>query len=459
MIVRLNSRGKGLASGPINYLLGKDRNRPHASVLSGDVDLTSELINGLEFKRRYTSGCLSFKEENLSEALKKELMQSFEEAIFCGLSNTEYDVCWIEHLDKGRLELNFLIPNVHLPTGRRLQPYWDRADRKRINAWQQWQNAKHNFHDPNDPANKRALTYSRNLPQDRKEIVETITNHLLQLTSSGAINDRNDIVTHLKNAGFEIARETKQSISIACPQGGKNIRLKGEIYERHFKVNENTGKQHERVTQQYSGNRKERAAQFRSEYQKFHEYKSGYNQRKYKIPSNENVKGVQPKPQENPNADKQASNPDQHDLFQRHSRRDGNSDGASRASPRSKPDHHRASDRGEMDIVPRNSQQQTLPREGLIHGARGSIIERVRRTIHAIRERRKGVSSWFKELGNNAQKLSDYVQNHIPRKPSLKIGSHRIAELDIKINQRLVALNKQKQQPYSNRQNPRPPMG
>ncbi|RXY49168.1 nuclease, partial [Klebsiella pneumoniae] len=42
----------------------------------------------------------------------------------------------MEHQDKGRLELNFVIPHMELQSGKRLQPYYDRADRPRINAWQ-----------------------------------------------------------------------------------------------------------------------------------------------------------------------------------------------------------------------------------------------------------------------------------------------------------------------------------
>ncbi|MGS6329577.1 plasmid mobilization relaxase MbeA, partial [Enterobacter hormaechei] len=35
---------------------------------------------------------------------------------------------------KGRLELNFLMPNTELLTGRRLQPYYDRADGPRLHC-------------------------------------------------------------------------------------------------------------------------------------------------------------------------------------------------------------------------------------------------------------------------------------------------------------------------------------
>ncbi len=63
-------------------------------------------------------------------------MASFERVLMPGLDKDQYSVLWVEHQDKGRLELNFLIPNTELLTGKRLQPYYDRADRPRINAWQ-----------------------------------------------------------------------------------------------------------------------------------------------------------------------------------------------------------------------------------------------------------------------------------------------------------------------------------
>ena len=49
------------------------------------------------------------------------------------MDQSQYRVLWIEHQDKlneetgeRRLELNFLIPNVEILTGQRLQPYYDK---------------------------------------------------------------------------------------------------------------------------------------------------------------------------------------------------------------------------------------------------------------------------------------------------------------------------------------------
>jgi hypothetical protein len=54
------------------------------------------------------------------------------------------------------VELNFLIPNTELLTGKRLQPYYDRADRPRIDAWQTVANGRLGLHDPNDGKPTRA---------------------------------------------------------------------------------------------------------------------------------------------------------------------------------------------------------------------------------------------------------------------------------------------------------------
>ena len=45
MIVKIFKYGKGKSKHCLDYLLGKDRDREHARVLSGDVDLTAAIID------------------------------------------------------------------------------------------------------------------------------------------------------------------------------------------------------------------------------------------------------------------------------------------------------------------------------------------------------------------------------------------------------------------------------
>ncbi|MBT2975942.1 relaxase/mobilization nuclease domain-containing protein, partial [Vibrio anguillarum] len=86
---------------------------------------------------------------------KDKIMSSFEKALLPGLDADQYSCLWVEHRDKGRLELNFVVPNVELLSGKRLQPYFEKADKPRINAWKIATNAILKLHDPDDPINKR----------------------------------------------------------------------------------------------------------------------------------------------------------------------------------------------------------------------------------------------------------------------------------------------------------------
>ena len=53
MIVDFFRRGTGLSSGPIDYLLGKNRDREHATVLQGDVVLVSGHVHRKKGSLRY----------------------------------------------------------------------------------------------------------------------------------------------------------------------------------------------------------------------------------------------------------------------------------------------------------------------------------------------------------------------------------------------------------------------
>ena len=240
MIVKFFTRGTGGSGGVFNYLL-KDKDqedglRRDAEVLRGDIDNQALLIDSLDFKQKYTSGCLSFSEsaDQVTQAQKEQLMDSFEETIRAGLDVDSVSVSWIEHRDKGRLELNFVYANVELKHGRAFQPYVHAVDKRRVSAWKDMQNIEHGFSDPNDPANKRLLGQRDNLPRDVKDARQAITEGLTALVAEGAITSRADVVRSLTDAGFEIARQTDKAISIKNPNGKRNIRLTGGLYERDF---------------------------------------------------------------------------------------------------------------------------------------------------------------------------------------------------------------------------------
>jgi len=282
MIVQFFNRGTGCGEGTVDYLLGKDRGREQAKLLRGHDQETVALINGLDFEKRYTSGCLSFEEYDIYSDVKRQLMDEFEEMLFPGLDKNQYSVLWVEHRDKERLELNFVIPNVELNSGRRLQPYYVGADYHRVDAWKQIKNIEYGFADPDDPARSQSTSLSKDLPADKKAAVEVINQAVERALLSGVVKDRASVVDYLKESGIEIARETQQSISIKDPEGGRNIRLKGAIYERNFEFSRELGAEIKARSGEYQSRVRERLAVAQERYQYGIEKRREYLEQRYR---------------------------------------------------------------------------------------------------------------------------------------------------------------------------------
>ena len=278
MLVKFFRHGNGSGAGPINYLLGSDRQRVDAKVLYGDPMMTEQLINAIPFKQKYKSGVLSFTElaDTFTDKQKMNIMQRFEETLFVGLESDQYDILWIEHSDKGklpstdehgnaiegrkksgRLELNFVIPCQELRSGKSLQPFFAGADLVRVNAFKNIINHEYKLTNPDDPIRKRSINpYVNNAPrpspfdvQNKKEdkdddiiknpsshhlLKEAIDRKVLRILDQGLINKRLDVSYQLNRWGLTIERETKRSISVSHPDIKKNIRLKGFVYEQDF---------------------------------------------------------------------------------------------------------------------------------------------------------------------------------------------------------------------------------
>ena len=287
MIVKFHARGVGRGSGPVDYLLGPQRDREGATLDRGDPGLIEALIDSSPYAKKYTSGVLSFQEADLPREDKDKLMDSFERALLPGLDRDQYACLWVEHRDKERLELNFVIPNIELLSGKRLQPYFDRADRPRIDAWKVVVNAQLGLHDPDDPLNKRALMTPSNLPKAKQDAAQAITDGLLSLAAAGELADRGDVVATLKQYGFEVVRETRKSISIADPEGGRNIRLKGALYEQDFRAGQDLRRALEAAGERYRNEREERVRAARESYSRGVGIKRAEIEHRYRRPEPE----------------------------------------------------------------------------------------------------------------------------------------------------------------------------
>lgn len=232
MVVKFFSNKKGGSSKAINYLLNEREQQGTARVLKGDPELTRQIINDIKFKQKTTVGCLSFEEKNISDDMKYQLMQDFENHLLPGMQD-RYNILWVEHTDKGRLELNFVIPKIDLESQKSLNPYYHKADLPRVEKWQDLQNLKYEFSNPKDPSKQRTLqTNSKEvgLSKDYEQLDKLLHN----LTLEGQINNREQLIELLKSNSIEVTRTGKDYLSIKLPDSKKAKKFKGSIYDEQF---------------------------------------------------------------------------------------------------------------------------------------------------------------------------------------------------------------------------------
>lgn len=231
MVVKFFPNQKGGSSKAIDYLLNEREAEGTAKVLQGDPSITRELINSISFKQKVTVGCLSFEEKNIDQEQKYKLMEDFENHLLPGMQD-RYNILWVEHRDKGRLELNFVIPKIDLKTQKSLNPYYHKADLPRVEKWQDIQNLEHGYSNPKDPSKARTIeTHSiKHINADYEQLDKLLHN----LVSEGTIKNREHLKELLKENGYQITRSGKDYISIKTPESKRAKKFKGSIYNERF---------------------------------------------------------------------------------------------------------------------------------------------------------------------------------------------------------------------------------
>ena len=227
----------------ISYLLRekKENEQEFIRVLSGtdkqDLLNFNKTIISKNLKNPYIAGVLSFEEANISDAEKFKIIDDFENTAFAGVPQEfRPPVMWVEHLDKGRLELNYLTFNA-LTTGRAFTVFLDERDRRLFNDFSEIINYEQNLSSPfDDFTNMQKIRMAeppgKTLPAPKKALVEGLNNRLCSLILERKITNKAELITYLKEKeGFKINRIAKNTVSIITDLDDTPIRLKGDIYQ------------------------------------------------------------------------------------------------------------------------------------------------------------------------------------------------------------------------------------
>lgn len=225
----------GGGAGSVKYLLNDRVENETARVLQGDPQLTTSIINSINRNDKATIGCMSFEEQNIDESLKYKLMNDLEKTLFPGMDKSQYNILWVEHIDKDRLELNFVIPKQELTTNKLLTPYYHKQDLPRLETFEKLNNLQYNFTNPLDPAKSRNIQEANTKEQKLYKSYEELDLHLKQKVKSGELTNRDDLISYVKELGHEVTRTSDKGISIKMEDSKKARRFKDDMYSSKFK--------------------------------------------------------------------------------------------------------------------------------------------------------------------------------------------------------------------------------
>ena len=317
MLVKAFPHGKGGGSAPIDYLLRMDyfgRKEKPPEVLRGDPETTRELIDSIDRKWKFTAGVCSWSgEDTVTPEQEIEVMNNFEELAFAGLDLDQYNILWVKHSHANHHELHFVIPRMELSTGNAFNafpPGWE----KDFSHLRDYENVKHDWTRPDEPELKRMFTpnnadiiearltrWGQNPNKhEKKKAKDIINEYLKQQVENGLVQDRSDIVTSLREIGFEINRESQKYITVKDTESNQKIRLKGGIYESGWKL-EQFSRTNERENKEGAstnrGSSRQQLENFEQELARVIAKRSQYNTQRYGKECQDNDRTTEPRKQ------------------------------------------------------------------------------------------------------------------------------------------------------------------
>ena len=225
MLVKFFKTKNGGSIAGINYLLNYRVKDKTAFVLKGGEAVTRQIVTAITKKQKLCMGCLSFEESDIDLNVKQKIIDEFERLLF-GEYKERFNIIWVQHMDKCRLELNFAIPKIDIESSMAFNPYYDKVDRPLIDTWQNYVNLKFGFTDPKDPAKAHMLQGSRKEIGVIKDYIE-----LEKILTDKFINQeftcRDDILNALKSSDIDITRIGKDYISVKLPNSKKSKKIQG----------------------------------------------------------------------------------------------------------------------------------------------------------------------------------------------------------------------------------------
>jgi len=241
MIVRIFCSGTSNGESPVNYLLSDkdhagDRRAVKPEVIEGHPQTTIDVINSIQRKHKYISGCMSFRDsEKPTKEQLFDLIDDFKKTFCPALKGDNFNSLFVLHQDKGNTELHFVIPSQELKSGRRLNIHPPgQRNISFFEAFTKVTNQKMGYAQVVPNPLKMAFTeFERKTSEGRKDRSNKgyIHKSIIDAIKSGEVKNRADLCRHLdENLSVTTTRMGKDYLSVKFPGSLKAKRLRGSLY-------------------------------------------------------------------------------------------------------------------------------------------------------------------------------------------------------------------------------------
>lgn len=219
--------------GGLDYLL----KNPTARVVRGNPELTRWVINkspsGL--RQRFSAGVINDLTE-LDRRHDKRLLDGLEALLLAGRPKSSMVWCVIEHTDKGKRELHFVIVLFDLIFEKLIHPYIDRIDRYGFAAWVEHFALRHGLEIASDKLRIRPPFEHLRIPKCEVEFLLEVWEDVDGWVRAGEVGCRDDLDVRLAREGRQVRCFSYKGRPLQQPEiigpGGKKLRLKNSIYYR-----------------------------------------------------------------------------------------------------------------------------------------------------------------------------------------------------------------------------------
>ncbi len=231
----------------------KPRDPSKVKILKGDLLQGDRVANLTDYKENAYLIVLSFK-GRVGEEVVRAVTDEFEQNFMMGFSKDEYHIDAVWHRDTDDDHVHIRIPKMNLQTQTQLQLYFDKKDRKRINAIRDYLDVKYELESPLD--NKSLIKEDRdfyidnwrkefgNIPfafsdkKSRVKVEQFITKSVLELHQAELLETFEDVKSFIEEQGVKVTKvghdKPKDFHYLTIENESGKMRIKGEVYNEEF---------------------------------------------------------------------------------------------------------------------------------------------------------------------------------------------------------------------------------